>query len=169
MRSNADGSAAVEYALIAPVFFFIILGLIEFSLYVFNRNYVKHVLYESARSITTGEIQAADDPAAEFKRNYCRHSGPLVNCDRLVFDVRAFDALEDVDFSPVEFESNGSPRNFEFEPGEAEQISVMRVAMPYQFVTPFMQDIFLGESKNAIVVGYIVAKIEPFGCRTSCD
>ncbi len=155
--------------MIAPVFFFMILGLIEFSIYVFNRNYVKHVLYESARTITTGEIQSADDPAAEFNEVYCRNSGPIMNCDRLLFDVRAYDELEDVDFSPVEFGSNGAPLNFKFEPGEAEQISVMRVAMPYRFVTPFMQDIFLGESSNAIVVGYMVSKIEPFGCRTSCD
>jgi hypothetical protein len=44
----------------------------------------------------------------------------------------------------------------------------MRVALPYKFVTPFMQDIFLGKSKNAIVVGYTVAKNEPFGCLKSC-
>jgi Flp pilus assembly protein TadG len=168
IKSDTGGSAAVEFAMIAPIFFFMVIGLVEFSFYVFNRNFVKHVLYETARNITTGEIQSADNPAAAFKEAYCSHSGPIVSCERLVFDVRAYDNLEDVKFTPIEFDSSGAPKNFKFEPGKSEQISVMRVALPYKFVTPFMQDIFLGKSKNAIVVGYTVAKNEPFGCLKSC-
>ena len=162
------GSAAVEFAMIAPVFLIMVLGLVEFSLYVFNRNFVKHVLYETARNIATGEIQSADNPAAAFKQAYCDHSGFVMNCEKLIFDVRAYDNLEDVKFAPVEYNANGSPTNFKFEPGKSEQISVMRVALPYRFVTPFMQDIFLGDKGQAIVVGYSVAKNEPFGCLKSC-
>lgn len=168
LKSDASGSAALEFAMIGPVFIFMVLGLIEFSLYVFNRNFVKHVLYETARNITTGEIQASDNPAAEFKKAYCGHAGPMLNCEKLVFDVRAYENLEDVKFTPVEFGSDGAPQNFRFEPGKSEEISVMRVALPYSFATPFMQDIFLGDSKNAIVVGYTVSKNEPFGCQKSC-
>lgn len=169
IRTHVGGAAAVEYAMIGPIFFFVVIGLVEFSFYVFNRNFVKHVLYETARSITTGEIQSADDPAAAFKEEYCSHSNVLVSCERLSFDVRAYDNLEDVEFTPVEFDSSGAPKNFKFEPGESEQLSVMRVALPYKFVTPFMQDLFLGDSKNAIVVGYTVSKNEPFGCLKSCS
>lgn len=154
--------------MIAPVFLTIILGLVEYSIYVFNRNSVKHVLYETARNIATGEIQSADNPAAAFKQAYCEHAGVVVSCERLMFDVRAYDQLVDVEFTPVEYDSNGTPKNFKFEPGKSEQISVMRVALPYKFVTPFMQDIFLGDSEHAIVVGYSVAKNEPFGCLKSC-
>ncbi len=166
--TDTSGSAAIEFAMIAPIFFFMVLGLIEFSLYVFQRNFVKHVLYETARNIATGEIQSADDPAAAFKEAYCGHAGSIISCERLLFDVRAYDNLEDVQFTPVEFDTNGAPKNFKFEPGKSEQISVMRVALPYRFVTPFMQDLFLGDSKHAIVVGYTVSKNEPFGCLKSC-
>jgi hypothetical protein len=169
INTDTHGSAAVEFAMIAPVFFFMVIGLVEFSMYVFNRNFVKHVLYETARNISTGEIQSADDPAKAFKEAYCGHAGGIVSCERLIFDVRAYDNLEDVKFTPIEFDASGTPKNFKFEPGKSEQISVMRVALPYTFVTPFMQDIFLGKSKNAIVVGYTVAKNEPFGCLKSCD
>ena len=167
--TDKGASAAVEYALVGPVFLFIMIGLIEFSVYVFNRNFVKHVLYETARRITTGEIQAADKPEAAFKDIYCSHSNILLSCERLIFDVRAYDRLEDVDFSPAAFGANGNPENFKFEPGGSEQFSVMRVAVPYRFVTPFMQELILGDSNNAIIVGYTVAKNEPFGCLKSCE
>jgi Flp pilus assembly protein TadG len=167
-RDDVRGATAVEYAMIAPVFITMVLGLVEFSLYVFNRNYVKHVLYETARNISTGEIQSADSPPAAFKEAYCSHSGALLSCERLLFDVRAYDNLEDVEFTPVKFSSSGAPTNFKFEPGKSEQISVMRVALPYKFITPFMQETFLGEDNHAIVVGYSIAKIEPFGCLKSC-
>jgi len=48
IKSDTGGSAAVEFAMIAPIFFFMVIGLVEFSFYVFNRNFVKHVLYETA-------------------------------------------------------------------------------------------------------------------------
>jgi len=167
-KRDSRGATAVEYAMIAPVFLTMVIGLVEFSLYVFNRNFVKHVLYETARNIATGEIQSADSPPAAFKQAYCGHAGAVLSCERLLFDVRAYDNLEDVKFTPVEHSPGGMPTNFKFEPGKAEQISVMRVALPYKFVTPFMQDIFLGEGNHAIVVGYSVAKNEPFGCLKSC-
>ena len=168
LGDDVRGATAVEYAMIAPVFLTMVIGLVEFSLYVFNRNFVKHVLYETARNIATGEIQSADSPPAAFKQAYCAHAGAVMSCERLLFDVRAYDNLEDVKFTPVEFSPSGMPTNFKFEPGKSEQISVMRVALPYKFVTPFMQDIFLGEENHAIVVGYSVAKNEPFGCVKSC-
>jgi Flp pilus assembly protein TadG len=169
IRTETRASAAIEYAMVGPIFLFVVIGLIEFSLYVFNRNFVKHVLYETARHITTGEIQADEKPEAAFKEIYCSYSNILLSCERLVFDVRAYDRLEDVDFSPAAFGSDGNPENFKFEPGGSEQFSVMRVAVPYRFVTPFMQDLFLGDSGDAIVVGYTVAKNEPFGCLKSCQ
>lgn len=38
----------------------------------------------------------------------------------------------------------------------------MRVATPYRFVTPFMQDVFQPDGAPAIIVGYSVARNEPF-------
>ena len=168
-RADNRGATAIEYAVVAPVFLGIVLGLVEFALYSFNRNYVKHVLYETARNINTGEIQGADDPEEAFKDAYCGHASTIVSCEQLYFDVRAFNRLEDVKFDAVEYDENGVPKNFKFEPGKSEQISVMRVALPYKFITPYMKSFLLGDEQAAIVVGYSIAKIEPFGCIKSCD
>lgn len=157
----------VEFALIVPIFLIMVLGTIEFSIYVFKRNFVKHVLYEMARDIQTGEIQTADDPETAFNDLVCANSSILFSCNDLYFDVRSFKELKDAKLPDAAF--NGStPANFVFKPGKSEEITVMRVATPYHFVTPFMQDIFQPSGEPMILIGFTMGKNEPFGCVKKC-
>ncbi|MCI4643752.1 MAG: pilus assembly protein [Hyphomonadaceae bacterium] len=159
---NRGGATAVEFALVAPVMLFMVVAVVEYSLFYFKTSFLKHVLYEASRNVQTGEVQDAGDPQAYFQTEYCDDAIFLIRCEDVFFDVRSASTLSAVSFPTATFNSQGEPTNFVFQPGTASQVTTMRVATPYRFVTPFMQDVFQPEGSPAIIVGYSVARNEPF-------
>lgn len=161
-RRNTRGATAVEFALIAPVFLFFLTATIEYSLFYFKTSFLKHVLYEASRNVQTGEVQDAADPQAFFRTEYCSDAAFLVRCEDVYFDVRSAADLASITFPAASFDAQGVPTNFVFQPGGPDTITTMRVATPYTFLTPMMQDVFQPNGEPAIIVGYTVAKNEPF-------
>jgi hypothetical protein len=77
--------------------------------------------------------------------------------------VRAFDNLADVTYPPPTFDEDGLPDNFVFEPGDANQYSVVRATLQHQFITPFMDQLFqMGPDLPAIVNAFCIVKNEPW-------
>ena len=80
----------------------------------------------------------------------------MIDCNDIYFDVRAFDELNDITYPPPEFDEEGRPVNFVFEPGAAEQYTVMRASVHHQFITPFMDKLFhMGPDLPAIVNAFV--------------
>lgn len=159
---NRRGATAVEFALVAPVMLFMVVAIVEYSLFYFKTSFLKHVLYEASRNVQTGEVQGADDPQTYFQTEYCDDAVFLIRCEDVYFDVRSAASLSAVTFPEATFNSAGEPTNFVFQPGTANQVTIMRVATPYGFTTPFMQAVFQPDGAPAIIVGYSVARNEPF-------
>ena len=162
-----SGNVMIEFALLAPVFFMLIFGLVEFVLFQYKTYALNHVVYEAARNLQTGEVQNASDTPegqlAAFKEEVCDEAGVLIDCNDIYFDVRSFTNLSDVSYPPATFDDDGIPDNFEFSPGGAEEYSVVRAALHHQFITPFMDELFhMGPDLPAIVNAYVIGKNEPF-------
>ncbi len=58
-RRHRAGSAAVEFALVAPVFFALLFAIIETGILFFADQVLETVTQESARLVMTGRAQAA--------------------------------------------------------------------------------------------------------------
>lgn len=157
-----SGATAVEFALVAPVALFMIVAIVEYSLFYYKTAFLKHVLHEAARNVQTGEVQRAGDPQAFFRSEYCEDASFLMRCEDVYFDVRSAGDLASVSFPQASFDNQGRPINFVFQPGGSGDVTTMRVAAPFVFVTPFMQEIFQPTGAPAIIVGYSIAKNEPF-------
>jgi len=160
-RSDSRGATAVEFALIAPVFMLVTVAVVEYSVFFFKHAHLKHVLYEASRSLQTGQVQAADDPAAAFSAEYCDHV-VIVRCDDVHFDVRAYSSLGEVNPPAPLFDADGAPTNFVFQPGGSGEVSVLRVSTPHRFTTPWIGAIFGVGDGPAMLVGQSVAQNEPF-------
>jgi Flp pilus assembly protein TadG len=156
-----DGATAVEFALIAPIFMFVVMAVVEYSIFFFKVSHLKHVLYETSRTLQTGEIQKSADPASAFSAEYCSHV-VVVRCADVYFDVRAYTSLGDVNPPEAVFGSDGVPTNFVFQPGGSGEISVLRVSTPHRFTTPLIAGVFGLGDEPAIIVGRSVAQNEPF-------
>lgn len=161
-KQDKRGATLMEFAIVGPVFMFMLFSIVEYGLYFFKRSLVHNLLYESARVIQTGQIQKSDNPLTEFQAAYCAKTMSMLDCIDVSFDVRAFDSLDAIAFPEAQFDANGRPTNFVFEPGKGEQITAIRVAVPHHFISPMMQNVFQPEGVPAIIVGYSIAKNEPF-------
>ncbi len=165
--SRAEGgNVMIEFALLAPVFFLLVIGLVEFVLFQYRTYALNHVVYEAARNLQTGEVQTSGNPeqqAAAFQEEVCAQAGPMINCEEIVFDVRAYDELGDVDYPAPVFDEDGNPVNFVFQPGGANKYSVVRASLHHEFVTPFMAELFgMGPDLPAIVNSFCIVKNEPW-------
>jgi Flp pilus assembly protein TadG len=130
-RRNRRGSAAVEFALVAPVFFALLFAIIETAIVFFAGQVLETVTQDSARIVQTGQAQAAAYDAANFKK--------LVVCTRplanLLFDCMGGVSV-DVQSYPAGFNSvvitdpidaaKNFTNNMQYNPGTAGEIVVVR-------------------------------------------
>jgi Flp pilus assembly protein TadG len=162
-RNARGGNVMIEFALLAPVFFMLIMGLVEFVLFQYKTYALNHVVYEAARNLQTGEVQTSADMQEAFYEEVCSQAGAMIDCEAIIFDVRSFDALNEVTFPPPTFDEDGNPSNFVFEPGGPNKYSVVRASIHHQFVTPFMDKLFqMGPDMPAIVNSFCIVKNEPW-------
>lgn len=162
--SRAEGgNVLVEFALLAPVFFMVVIGLVEYVLFQYKTYALNHVVYEAARNLQTGETFTAEDMEDSFREEVCLHASTMIDCGQIRFDVRAYDTIAEVQYPEVVFDENGQPVNFVFAPGGPNKYSVVRGAIEHTFVTPFMNELFgMGPDLPAIVNAFTIVKNEPW-------
>ena len=101
MRADADkGMAAIEFAMVAPVFFVIFMGIIEASLMFFSQSVLQNSVTDAGRLIRTGQVQAGGMTKDQFKAQICGEISALLSCDTaLQIDVESFSSYGGVSYS----------------------------------------------------------------------
>ena len=80
-RRNRRGSAAVEFALVAPVFFALLFAIIETAIVFFASQVLETITQDSARMIMTGQAQTAGlHRRRSFKTYVCSQIPALFDC-----------------------------------------------------------------------------------------
>lgn len=163
LSREEGGNVMIEFALLAPVFFMLVMGLVEFVLYQYKTYALNHIVYEATRNLQTGEVQSATNKREKFEELCEETAGPLMNCSDIQWDVRAYDELNKIQYPPVEYDEKGLPKNFVFQPGNANQYSVVRATIQHKFFTPFMDKLFqIGPDQPAIANAFCIVKNEPW-------
>ena len=94
-RRNRRGSAAVEFALVAPIFFALLFAIIETAIVFFAGQVLETVTQDSARMIMTGQAQTAAYTQAQFKTVCLRQISVLFDCANGIYvDVQSYPALQ---------------------------------------------------------------------------
>src|SRR5262245_18866068 len=91
-RRNTSGSVAIEFALIAPIFFLLLFGIIEATLALFANMVLENATKETARLIRTGQAQNSKMSQAQFRQAVCDRISIVMSCDadKLYIDIRSF-------------------------------------------------------------------------------
>jgi Flp pilus assembly protein TadG len=130
---NRRGSAIVEFALIAPVFFALLFAIIETAIMFFASQMLETITQESARQIMTGQAQAASYSSSQFLSSVvCPQIPTLFTCANVYVDVES----DPAQFSNVNIANpvtsgafDGSKLNFNM----GGSCSVVTVTLYYQW------------------------------------
>ncbi len=126
-RRNRRGSAAVEFALVAPIFFALLFAIIETAIIFFASQVLETITQDSARMIMTGQAQTASYTQTQFKTFLCGKIPALFNCADLYVDVQSYSDFASVAIvDPIDAARNFVPVS-NYVPGNAGDIVVIRV------------------------------------------
>lgn len=133
-RRNRRGSAAVEFALVAPVFFGLLFALLEIALVFFAGQLLETATQDSARMIMTGQAQSAAYTQAQFKTNLCGRLSTIFDCTNGIYiDVQKYTSFGAISMSNQIDASKNFNTSMKYDPGAPGDIVVVRVF--YQWPT----------------------------------
>jgi len=162
------GATAVEFALVAPVFLYLLIGIVEASLLFFTTTVVDGAVMEAARTIRTGQAQNSGDSLTTFKTALC---GILTtyNCNDMTIDVRTYPSFSSVSIPVLHYnddgelvDEDGNVYVAEYTPGGSGDITVVRVMYSWSFVTPFIGALFGDTGSGKFLSTTAVFKNEPY-------
>lgn len=160
------GLAAVEFAMIAAPFFFLLFGLLEICMIFIMSSILDHAVSEASRPLRTGQAQKAEINADQFRESVCERLMGILDCDnRLHIDVREIDGFASTPTgSPVDALGNIDPDQFDFQPGGPNDIVAVRIFYEWNLIAPGISMPLRNMSGNKhLMSASVVFRNEPFG------
>lgn len=160
------GTAAVEFAMIAVPFFFLIFGLLEVCLIFIMTTVMENAVSEAARPLRTGEAQGAGMTEIQFRQAVCGEFFEILDCDaRLSIDVRTVsDFASTPTGSALDEDGNLENAEFRFEPGGPNDIVAVRIFYEWDLITPILSKPLVNMAGNKhLLQSSAVFRNEPFG------
>lgn len=125
-RSNT-GTAAIEFALAAPVFLMLVFGIFEVGINYMADRMLNAGVDSVARKIKTGEIRSSPTYGlTEFKEELCKEDVMfLFDCNKLYVDVQTVGSFQENKYD-TDADGNLVTKDFGFSPGGRTTINVVR-------------------------------------------
>ena len=93
-RDGEKGSAAIEFAFVAPVFFVFMMGIIETGVMFFANSVLQKATDDAARLVRTGQVQASAMTQAQFRAFVCGEISAILPCNGdLQIDMRSYSSF----------------------------------------------------------------------------
>jgi Flp pilus assembly protein TadG len=173
---SCRAAAAVEFALVAPLFFALLFAIIETALMFFASQVMETITQDGARMISTGQAQTGQVPScqvagvatpctqASFKTYICSQIPALFSCTNLYVDVESYPAFSNISLSSqIDGSNNFIGNNMQYSPGGSGDIVVVRLFYPWQlFVTGLGYNIANLSSNQRLLVATAAFQNEPY-------
>jgi len=167
-RRNRRGSTAVEFALVAPVFFALLFAILETAIVFFAGQVLESVTQNSARMIMTGQAQSNGWQQSDFKSNAVCPSlslaSVLFDCaNGISIDVQSYSGFGNITINS-QIDGGG---NFivptSYSPGGPGQIVVVRLFYQWPlFVTGLGYNITNLTGSKRLLVATAAFQNEPY-------
>ena len=123
-----DGSAAVEFGMVAAPFLALVFAIMETAIVFFSGQALETAVADSARLIMTGQAQTQGFNQSAFKDAVCSKIYGLFDCQNGVYvDVKTYTSFSNVNLTPP-LDANGNFQNDQtYQPGGPGDIVVVRL------------------------------------------
>jgi Flp pilus assembly protein TadG len=164
-RRNRRGSAAVQFAIVAPLFFGLLFAIIEVALMFFAGQVLETITQNSARMILTGQAQTGSFSQAQFANYVCTQVPALFDCNSIYIDVESWPAgsASSVAINSQIDGSGNFINNMQYNPGSAGYLVVVRLFYQWPtFVTGFGFNLANLSNNKVLLQATAVFKNEPY-------
>lgn len=173
---NDTGATAVEFAMVAPVFFLVLGAIVETGLMLFTEYVLQSSVQEAARQVRTGQAQSAGMSAGTFKNEVCDMASIVLNCasDVSVY-VRSeptFTALKAAvpSYLSVGASYGGGASVTSYDCGTPSEAVAIIATYDWDFVMPGMSAFGNVDSNGKRrLAGFAMFRNEPFPAGTACS
>ncbi len=140
-RAAADrkGSAAVEFALVSPVFFAFLFSLFEAGLLFTRIAVIEDATQDVSRQIYTGAAQAGGLTQADIATMICNGTAGFISCtDSIEVEVQTVTGFNALPTTDAVCDESGDAINptTAFNPGATQEIVFVRVCVTVPLFTP---------------------------------
>jgi Flp pilus assembly protein TadG len=162
-RHNRRGSAAVEFALVAPVFFALLFAIIETAIMFFASQVLETITQDSARMILTGQAQTSAYTQAQFQTYVCNQIPALFACGNVYVDVEHYPSFTNVVIASHIDGSKNFINNMQYSPGGPGDIVVVQLFYQWPlFVTGLGYNISNLSGNQRLLVATAAFRNEPY-------
>lgn len=165
LSRNRSGATAVEFALISPIFFGMMFGIMETGLLYLQQTALDAGVEDAKRVVMTGQVQAAGggpEQIAKFKSAFCYQVDWIIPCADVVFDVRAFTSFSGASMPSLASGGNFNAGAAQFNPGTPNQIVLIRAYYQTNSINGLIHnDIATLNNGKILLAGSAAFKNEP--------
>ena len=174
-RRSRAGSAAVEFALVAPVFFALLFAIIEVAIMFFASQVLETITQDSARALMTGQAQtgavatcavsgvATPCTQSTFQQYACSQIPALFTCGNLYVDVESYSSFSNVAINSQIVAGNFNSTNMQYSPGGPGDTVVVRMFYQWPlFVTGLGFNISNLSGNKRLLVATSAFQNEPY-------
>jgi Flp pilus assembly protein TadG len=170
-RRNRRGSAAIEFALIAPIFIALLFAIIETSLMFFASEALQTINENAARTIRTGQAQSAySNVSAYLTQLICNPTPVLFACgpangsaNGISVDVKSYSSFQNVSISTQIAGGNFDTSTLGYSLGGSCDVVVARLFYKWPlFVTGLGYNISNLTGNQRLLVATAVFRNEPY-------
>ncbi len=166
LGGDRRGATAVEFGICAAAFFALLIACAQTVLIFFVQQTLQTAAENGARYIMTGQASSAAMSADQFRTYACAQMPPILDCSKLIVDVRAANSFDGVDTGDPSITYDGAGKvsnSWQFSTGEAGSIMVVRVMYLWTVqMGPLDLDFSNAGSGRRLLAGTMVFKSEPY-------
>ena len=159
-----------EFAIVAPVFFTLLLGIIQAGIVFFAQETLQNAVMDVGRQVRTGQAQAASMTQQQFRTQICNEVSALLDCNAslngvslLQFDVNAYPAGFSGNMNSSPLVANDLPPLNTYSPGSACDVVLVRVFYKWPITAPGLDWFLVNMANNSHLLAAATAfRNEPF-------
>lgn len=162
-RRAKSGATALEFALVAPIFFVMIFGILEAGAVYIGEAWLQYATSDVGRMVRTGQIQLQNVDQTTFRNMVCARLSPYLPCDgNLRVEVQAYSDFPSANFLPP-VDANGNFNAAAYNPGAACQVVLVRNVYKWTVHTPVFAAFLVNTGTDKRLISAAAAfRNEPF-------
>ena len=159
-----QGATAVEFALIAPAFFAVLIALFQTAFFLFAQMALQNAAVEAGRYFLTGQAQNGNWTASNIQSKVCPMIQAIMTCANVIVVVQNASSFSAANTSAPALYSGGQPiTSFTYAPGTPGEVMVVQLVYQWSVISGPLGFVLSNLPNGAAeIVGTSAFMVEPY-------